>query len=121
MKIAITALGNKLEQPFSPRFGRADFFIIIDSETKDWEAHPNPGASASGGAGPLAVQFVVDQGAQAVISGRYGPNAFNALQAAGLKAYVAQGGTVADVFQQFLDGKLEQTFAATGGELHGGH
>ncbi len=121
MKIAITALGNKLDQPFSPRFGRADYFIVYDTETKEWEAHANPGANARGGAGPLAVQFITKTGAQAVISGRYGPNAFNALKAAGLEAYIAESGTVAEVVQQFADGKLKQTFEATGGELHGGH
>ncbi len=121
MKVVITATSNKIDQPFSPRFGRADYFIVFDTETKEWEALVNPGASARGGAGPLAVQFITQTGAEAVISGRYGPNAFNALQAAGLKAYIANEGTVEEVVQQFLDGKLEQTFEATGDEMHGGH
>jgi predicted Fe-Mo cluster-binding NifX family protein len=119
MKIIITATTNKIDQPFNPRFGRADYFILIDSETKEWEAFANPAANARGGAGPQAVQFVTNKGPDVVISGRYGPNAFSALEAAGMKAYIASDGTVSDVLQQFLDGQLTQTGAATGPGMHG--
>jgi predicted Fe-Mo cluster-binding NifX family protein len=119
MKIIITASSNKIDQPFSARFGRADYFILVDSETREWEAFSNPAAAARGGAGPQAVQFIVNQGAEAVISGRYGPSAFSALEAAGLQAYIAKQGTVNEVLDQFLAGELASTTAATGPELHG--
>jgi len=119
MKIAITALGNTMEADFSPRFGRCAYFIIVDTETQAWEALPNPAANASGGAGPQAIQFITNQGVEAVVSGRYGPNAFAALEAAGLQAYIADLGTVGEVFTKFLAGELEQVKAATGPELHG--
>ena len=119
MKIIISATSNKIDQPFSPRFGRADYFILIDSETREWEALSNPAAAARGGAGPQAVQFIAKTGAQAVISGRYGPSAFTALEAAGLQAYIAKAGTVNEVLDQYLAGELESTNTATGPELHG--
>ena len=119
MKIIITASSDKIDQPFNPRFGRADYFILIDSDTREWEAFPNPAADARGGAGPQAVQFIAGKGTDIVISGRYGPNAFSALEAAGVKAYVASDGTVSSVLEDFLDDKLEQIGATTGPELHG--
>ncbi len=119
MKIIITAASNKIDQPFSPRFGRADYFILIDSETREWEAFSNPATAARGGAGPQAVQFIAGKGARAVISGRYGPSAFTALEAAGLQAYIAKEGTVNEVLDQYLAGELENTTTATGPELHG--
>jgi predicted Fe-Mo cluster-binding NifX family protein len=119
MKIIITATSDKIDQPFSPRFGRADYFFLVDSETREAEAFGNPAADARGGAGPQAVQFLANKGAEVVISGRYGPSAFTALQAAGIKAYIASSGTVSEVLQQFLDGALEKTSAATGPGLHG--
>ncbi len=119
MKIIITATSNKIDQPFSPRFGRADYFILIDSETRDWEAFSNPATGARGGAGPQAVQFIVEKGVEAVISGRYGPSAFTALEAAGLQAYIAKEGTVNEVLNQYLADGLENTTTATGPELHG--
>lgn len=41
-----------------PRYGRADDFILVDSETKEWEAFANPAADTHGGAGPQVVQFI---------------------------------------------------------------
>jgi predicted Fe-Mo cluster-binding NifX family protein len=119
MKIVITATTNKIDQPFNPRFGRADYFILVDSETRAWEAFSNPAADARGGAGPQAVQFIANKGAKVVVSGRYGPSAFTALESAGIKAYIAKEGTVNEVLDQYLAGELEDTNAATGPELHG--
>ncbi len=120
MKIAITSVNNAIEAQFSPRFGRCDYFIIIDSDTRAWQAFANPAASARGGAGPQAVQFLAENGAEAIISGRYGPSAFSALEAAGIQAYLAEDGSVNDVLDNFLAGELETTSTATGKELHGG-
>jgi predicted Fe-Mo cluster-binding NifX family protein len=119
MKIIITSSSDNIDESFNPRFGRAAYFILIDSDTREWESFPNPAADARGGAGPQAVQFIAGKGADIVISGRYGPNAFSALEAAGVKAYIASDGTVSSVLQQFLDDQLEQADAATGPELHG--
>ncbi|MFL7894182.1 MAG: NifB/NifX family molybdenum-iron cluster-binding protein [Anaerolineales bacterium] len=119
MKIIITASSDNMDQPFSPRFGRAEYFILIDSSTRAWEAFPNPAIHTRGGAGPQAVQFIADKGADVVISGRYGPSAFSALEAAGIQAFIAYQGTVDQVFEQHLAGELESTNTATGPELHG--
>ena len=119
MKIVITATSNTIDQPFNPRFGRADYFILIDSETRDWEALPNPAADARGGAGPQAVQFIANKGVEAVISGRYGPSAFSALEAAKIEAYLAEDGTVNEVLGKYLAGELVKTNNATGSGMHG--
>lgn len=119
MKIIITASCDKIDQSFSPRFGRAEYFIQVDSDTQEWEAFPNPAADARGGAGPQAVQFINGKNPEVVISGRFGPSAFTALEAAGIKAYLASSGTVSEVLQQFIDGHLEQAGAATGPGMHG--
>jgi predicted Fe-Mo cluster-binding NifX family protein len=119
MKVIITAITDNIEGAFNPRFGRSDYFILVDTETKDWEAFQNPAASAAGGAGPQAVQFIADKGANAVISGRYGPSAFAALNAAGLEAFIAKQGSVNEVLEQFLADALESVDAPTGQGFHG--
>ena len=120
MKIIITASSNTIEGPFNPRFGRADYFMLYDSDSQEWSAFQNPAADASGGAGPQAVQFIAGKNPEVVISGRYGPSAYTALEAAGIKAYIANAGTVSQVLGQFLDGQLTQVAAATGPSMHGG-
>jgi predicted Fe-Mo cluster-binding NifX family protein len=120
MKIAISISGNKLESPFDPRFGRAAAFCLVDSETGEWSSHENPALSASGGAGVQAAQFIAKLGAQAVISGAYGPKAFDTLSPADIEMYLAPTDetlTAANVLELFKAGKLSKTAAAT----HEGH
>ena len=120
MKIMITTSNGNIEAQFSPRFGRCAYFIGIDTDSRAWEAFPNPAAGTQGGAGPQAVQFIADQGIEAVISGRYGLNAYSALEAAGIRAFIASQGPVDQVLEEFMSGELEQVSTATGPELHGG-
>lgn len=51
MKIAISSQGTDLNSQVDPRFGRAQYFIITDSDTLDYEVIENPNISAAGGAG----------------------------------------------------------------------
>ncbi|RPH56895.1 MAG: dinitrogenase iron-molybdenum cofactor biosynthesis protein [Chloroflexi bacterium] len=123
MKLAISISGNKLDSPFDPRFGRAAAFCLVESETGAWTVHENPALSASGGAGVQAAQFVAKLGAQAVISGAYGPNAADTLSPAGIEMYLAPTGeslTAAAVLELFKAGKLGKTEAATHAGHHGG-
>lgn len=120
MKIAVTSSGEQNTSLLNPRFGRCEYFIIIDTETKEWEAVDNPAAQAPGGAGSQAAQFIANQGVESVISGRFGPNAFTALEAAGIQAFISGQETVDTALDKFLAGELEQVTAATGPELHSG-
>ena len=118
MKIIITASSDQIDGPFNPRFGRAEYFILIDRETEKWEALSNPAFQAHGGAGPQAVQFIAAHKPDLVISGRFGPNAFSALEASGIKAYNARAETVREVLNQFNDGQLSQANEASGPGMH---
>ena len=113
MKIAITATGDNLEAKVDPRFGRCAYFLIVDIDTMELEAIENAGASAGGGAGILAGQAVADAGAQAVLTGNVGPNAFQTLSALGLKIYTGVTGTVKDAADQYKAGQLQETASAT--------
>lgn len=118
MKLAISSQDGEYNTPFSARFGRCNYFIFFDTETGDWEAKSNPAAAARGGAGAQVVQFLADNRVEATISGRYGPTAFSALDAAGIQAFVADGGTPAELLDKFLANKLQRVNTATGQELH---
>jgi len=120
MKTVITISGNTIDSPLDPRFGRAAAFCLVDSETGEWTVYENPALSASGGAGVQAAQLLTKLGAQAVISGAYGPNAVEALSSAGIEMYLAPAGkplTAAQVLALFQAGKLGKAETAT----HAGH
>ena len=51
MKIAVTSTGKTLDSDIDPRFGRAAYFVIVDTETMDFEVKENDNIAAAGGAG----------------------------------------------------------------------
>ena len=107
MKIAVSSQGETLDAPASPVFGRCPTYVLVDSETMEFEALPNPAMSQGGGAGIQAAQFVVNQGVGAVLSGNLGPNAFDVLQAAGVPGYLVSGGTVRQAVEAYKAGQLQ--------------
>jgi predicted Fe-Mo cluster-binding NifX family protein len=120
MKIAFSAQSPERSSKLDPRFGRCVYFLLSDEETGGWEAVENPAVTAAGGAGPQAAQFLVDQGVDAVVSGAFGPNAFEVLQAAGIEMYTAEGGEVGALEDRLAAGELERISSATVRAHHGG-
>ena len=119
MKIIITTVSPTIESEVDSRFGRGAYLLVIDPDTLEWQAHPNPGVTASGGAGIQAAQFVTEHKADAVISGDFGPHAFEALNAAGMPMYVfGSARTAREVIARFKVGQLERVGAATREDCH---
>jgi predicted Fe-Mo cluster-binding NifX family protein len=120
MKIIITTVSSSIDSDIDPRFGRGAYMLVVDTVTIQVEAHPNPGVNASGGAGIQAAQFVADQKAEAVISGDFGPNAFNALKAAGIAMYLyADCRTARQAVERFQAGQLQEVGESTQSGHHG--
>jgi predicted Fe-Mo cluster-binding NifX family protein len=117
MKVAISAQHDDIDALVDPRFGRAAWFIIADSESGEWTAVDNRDtADASGGAGVRASTTVVDQGVEVVITGNVGPNAHKVLSAAHVGIYQAGNGVTVrqalrDLNAQELDGVDSPTVA----------
>lgn len=108
MKIAVTSQGHDLNAPVDTRFGRCAYFIIIDAETESFEAVSNPAVDAMGGAGPQAAQTIAEKGAEAVITGNVGPNAFQTLKAANIRIYQVASRTVQGALTQYKAGRLRE-------------
>ncbi|KPL11856.1 dinitrogenase iron-molybdenum cofactor biosynthesis protein [candidate division BRC1 bacterium SM23_51] len=107
MKIAITAQGKDIQNQVDPRFGRAPWFIIADTDTGQFEAVDNAqNVNALQGAGIQAAQNVARHGVACVLTGHCGPNAFRALLAAGIQVIVGIEGTVAEAIERFQRGEL---------------
>lgn len=108
MKIAVTSSGETLDSQVDQRFGRAAYFVVVDTETMDFSVVENENIAASGGAGIGSAKVVIDAGAEAVLTGNCGPNAERTLNAAGIKLYTGVTGTVAEAVELFKSGKLTQ-------------
>jgi len=117
MKVAVTATGTTLDSPVDPRFGRAPYIVIVDSETMEIEGLDNQAnMNALKGAGIQAATMVSEHGAEILLTGHCGPNAFKALQAANIRVANNASGTVRDAVKAYLDGKLS---LAEGSDVEG--
>ena len=109
MTIAITATGKDMSSNVDPRFGRAKYFIVVDTDTNEAAAHDNTqNLNAAQGAGIQAGETVARLGAAAVITGNVGPKAFAALRAGGISVFIGAGGSVRETIDQLKAGRLKQ-------------
>jgi len=112
MIIVVSASGKTLDAQVDPRFGRAAFFVAVDSESGAFQAHENSqNLNAAQGAGIQSAETVSRLGAEVVITGNCGPKAFRTLSAAGIKIVVGAQGTVAEAIEAFKSGALVPTDA----------
>lgn len=109
MKVAVTALGPDWDSKVDPRFGRAQYFLFIDTETMKLESFNNTGKDSMHGAGIQSGQLMSDKGISAVITGQVGPNAFQTLSAAGIKIYKSGDTTVKEAVENFKAGRLDES------------
>ncbi|MCP4543295.1 MAG: dinitrogenase iron-molybdenum cofactor biosynthesis protein [Chloroflexi bacterium] len=119
MKIVVSSNGTDLDAPASPIFGRCPTFVFVEPETMSFEAVENPAVAADGGAGIQAAQFVVGRGAQTVVTGNVGPNAFDIFDAANVSVYTFTEGTVRQAVKAYKAGKLS-TFGSASVSEHAG-
>ena len=117
MKVAISAQRNDMNAVVNPRMGRCQQFIIVDTDSMDFEVLDNPNVGAMGGAGIQTAQLLASKDIQAVITGNCGPNAFATLNAAEIEVYIGASGTVQQALEQYKNGQLR---AATRPNV-GGH
>ncbi len=120
MKIVLSSAAPDLGAAIDPRFGRAAYLLLVDTDSDEWQAFPNPALNASGGAGIKAAQYISSLQAEAVLSGEFGPNAFDALEAAGIAMYLyGDTTTIQQALERFKAGELQSTGGPTSPGHHG--
>ncbi len=117
MKVAISATGPSLDSEVDPRFGRCQYLIVADTDTMEFNGTENSNIMAGGGAGISTAQTVASLGAQVVLTGNCGPNAYQTLSAAGIQVITGISGSVKDAIDGFKAGK----FKAISGPSTGAH
>lgn len=105
MKIAIP-VDNNTNGNISVSFGRAPYFIFIDTDKNVSEYIINDAANSQGGAGIKAAQIIVDKKADALITPRCGENAANVLKAAGIEIYKSNSSSVEENLRDLKDKRL---------------
>jgi predicted Fe-Mo cluster-binding NifX family protein len=107
MKIAVTSQGTDLDSQVDPRFGRSAYILIVDSENFDFQVIDNSvNVNAMKGAGIQAAGTIVNGGADVLLTGFCGPNAYKALSAGKVKVANNASGSVKEAVKDYLEGKL---------------
>mgnify|MGYP001545522553 CR=1 FL=1 len=113
MKLAVTAKGPEIDSEVDPRFGRAAYILVVDSETLEFEAIDNSAnVNAFQGAGIQAATSVCDKGAKVLLTGYCGPKAFQVIDAGGVKVVNDVTGTVKEAVALFNEGKMKYSDSA---------
>ena len=108
MKIAVTSTGKDLSSDIDPRFGRAAYFILVDTDTMQWDVLENKQhLNLPQGAGIQAGRTIVESKANVLITGNCGPKAFKVLHSAGIRIATGAEGRVIDAVLQYTNGELE--------------
>jgi predicted Fe-Mo cluster-binding NifX family protein len=100
-KICIPSKGKDLEAEMDLNFGRAQYFLIVDPETMDFEVVSNPNIEAAQGAGVQSAQLISNKNIGTLITGSCGPNAQRILQSSGINVITGANGKVKDVLAKY--------------------
>lgn len=119
MKIAVSATAPSLDAEVDPRFGRCQYFIIIDPQSMEFEALDNSNAMAAGGAGISTGQMIASKGAEVVLTGNCGPNAYQTLSAAGIQVITGVSGSIKDAIEAFKAGRFQSSSQPNVGNHYG--
>ena len=75
MKVAVASQGDNLEAQMDSRFGRCAYFVVVDTDTMEFEAFENTAAQQSGGAG--SASHFIDVFKQADVDGALAATVFH--------------------------------------------
>ena len=119
MKIAVSATAPGLDAEVDPRFGRCQYFVVVDPQTMEAETLDNAGSLAAGGAGISTGQMIADKGVKVVLTGNCGPNAYQTLSAAGIQVVTSASGRIRDAVEAYKAGKLKPNAQPSVGSHYG--
>lgn len=106
MKIAIPAENKSMTSNVYESYGRAPYFLIYNTVTKESEFLDNSAVLKQGASGIRVSQVIADNGVKVLIAPRCGENANNILRRAEVIVYQSIPGTLQENINEFLLEKL---------------
>lgn len=111
MRIAFTANGTTWDSMIDPRFGRTEFIVVYDVETKELTTLDNSATQEEAhGAGTATVQKLYDLKPDVLVTGNGpGENAAAALKHLNIQIFVnAHNMTLKQAYESYKSGKLKK-------------
>jgi predicted Fe-Mo cluster-binding NifX family protein len=109
MKVAISSQGKRRDSQVELWFGRAAYYLIVNTDNMTFDALENDAAGDSADIDEInAARLVINAGAQAVLTGNCGLDARHMFATADVKLFQGVPGTIEEAVEQFKDGKLTE-------------
>jgi predicted Fe-Mo cluster-binding NifX family protein len=106
MKVAIPVEDKNMKSSISEHFGRTEYFLIYDMNSKEENFVKNTAANSSGGAGIEAAQIVLDQRIDTLIVPRLGNNAGEVLKKENIKLFKNESNSIETTLKALEEGEL---------------
>lgn len=110
MRIIISSDGKDIESNIDQRFGRCNYFVIVDVENSkiiNVESVKNIGADQGHGAGLKAAEQVGELKADYIITGELGPNSTTVLEKLKISSFFASG-KINEAVKNFIANNLKK-------------
>lgn len=102
MKYLVAAKAANLDAEIHKRFGHADVFLVVDSETLEFNATQGVGHDEP----HHGIGRFDGKGIKRVIVGNIGPEAFKDVQAVGWEVYLCRAMTVREAIEKVHSGQV---------------
>ena len=108
MKIVIPVNEKDIELNICEFFGRTKFFLIYNSETKEYEFVFNVAKDSQGGAGIKAAQQLIDLDVDVIIATQLGNNVVDMFKNSNIDVYKGVKDSIKVNVLKFLNNELEK-------------
>ena len=102
MRIFVVSEGESLDSYVADDFGHAPYFLVVDSDTLDYNVIVNEFADAEEGAGIAVARAITTLQVDAVITGGIGMHGIKILQEAGIDISSDEEGTVESCIKDYI-------------------
>ncbi len=116
MRVAISSKGKTRNAQVEPRFDKAAYFLIVDTDDMTFQAIRNSNIQDPTDAD--GVRLVIYAGAEAVLTGDCGADARHMLTVSGVRVFQGVSGTVGAAVERLKQGGLAES-ADPGGRRRG--
>jgi predicted Fe-Mo cluster-binding NifX family protein len=107
MKVAISSQDKRRDSPVELWFGRAAYYLIVDTDNMIFDAIENENAGDPPDIAEVhAARLVIDAGAKAVLTGNCSYEVRRMFADAGVRLFQSVPGTVQQTVEQFQAGKI---------------
>jgi predicted Fe-Mo cluster-binding NifX family protein len=107
MKVAVSSHGREMCSTPSRRFGKATYFLIVESKSDDVSVFDNsPNVNIDFGAGGKTADQLIEMGVKAVITGRVCHATFDKLKQNDVAVYLATAASVEELVARLKSGHL---------------